>query len=394
MKDRYVSLGQDVALHSETTSAATVVDRARKAANLPIKVAINGKFTSQRLTGVQRVAHELTSALSRLLPVYQRPMLLMPQDRRDEVVFAGVPRRVVRRFRGVLWEQLTLPFAASGTTLLSLCNVGPMLKRRQVLMIHDAAIFDLPEGYSAGFRLWYRFAFALLKRNVRHIVTVSAFSKARIVARMGISPDNISVVRNGVDHLDRISSDYSILERLNVTMDGFVLIVGSLAPGKNLARVLAAIALLEHVLGDVKFVIAGGNNVKIFGTEGDRAREPAKNIVWAGYLSDGELKALYENAACFVFPSLYEGFGLPPLEAMYCGCPVIASSEGALPEVCGDAALYCDASSVDDIAAKIAYLMGDVTRRHAMCLKGREHAKQFRWSDSATELLRVLREIE
>ena len=393
-------INEEVALTSAgmagtgVASVASAVDEAHTAAELPMRIAINGKFTSQRLTGVQRVAHELTYALSRLLPVQQRPMLLVPQDHRDDEVSPEVLRRVVPRFRGVLWEQLTLPFAASGRTLLSLCNVGPMLKRRQVLMIHDAAIFDLPEGYSATFRLWYRFAFALLKRNVRHIVTVSAFSKARIAAQLGISPDNISVIRNGVDHLDRIFSDYSILRRLDVTMDRFVLIVGSLAPGKNLARVLEAIALLERELGDVKFVIAGGNNVRIFGTEGNGGREPAKNIVWAGYVSDGELKALYENAACFVFPSLYEGFGLPPLEAMYCGCPVITSSEGALPEVCGDVALYCDARSVEDIAAKISHLMGDVTARRTMRLKGRVHAQRFRWNDAATELLRVLRKIK
>jgi glycosyltransferase involved in cell wall biosynthesis len=375
-------------------SIVSAVDEVRAADELPVMIAINGKFTSQRLTGVQRVAHELTYALSRLLTGQQRPMLLVPRDHRAEDASPGVLRRVVPRFRGLMWEQLALPFATSGRTLLSLCNVGPMLKRRQVLMIHDAAIFDLPDGYSARFRLWYRFAFALLKRNVRHIVTVSAFSKARIATQLDISPDNISVIRNGVDHLDRIASDPSILERLDVTPDGFVLIVGSLAPGKNLARVLEAIALLERELGDLKFVIAGGKNVRIFGTEGNGGREPAKNIVWAGYVGDGELKALYENAACFVFPSLYEGFGLPPLEAMYCGCPVITSSDGALPEVCGDAALYCDARSVDDIAAKIAYLMGNVSARRTMRVNGKAHAQRFRWNDAAAELLRVLREIK
>ena len=88
-----------------------------------------------------------------------------------------------------------------------------------------------------------------------------------------------------------------------------------------------------------------------------------------------------------------EGFGLPPLEAMYCGCPVITSHEAALPEVCGDAALYCDAHSAEDIAAKIAYLMDDADARRRMRLKGREHAQKFRWNKAATELLRVLREI-
>lgn len=375
-------------------SVAAIVDNRSAVGELPMMIAINGKFTSQRLTGVQRVAHELTYALCRLLPTQESPMLLVPRDYLDDQVSPWVSRRVVPRFRGVLWEQLALPFAANGRTLLSLCNVGPMLMRRQVLMIHDAAIFDLPEGYSAKFRLWYRFSFALLKRNVRHILTVSAFSKARIAAQLGVSPDNISVIRNGVDHLDRVVSDYSILNRLNVEPDGFVLIVGSLAPGKNLARVLDAIALLARDRSGPKFVIAGGKNVKIFGTEARDDGAAPENIVWAGYVTDGELKALYERAACFVFPSLYEGFGLPPLEAMYCGCPVIASREGALPEVCGDFALYCDARSAEDIAAKIAHLMGDADARQTMRMRGREHAQKFRWKEAATDLLRVLRGLE
>jgi glycosyltransferase involved in cell wall biosynthesis len=374
-------------------SVAPVIDDRSGEGELPMLIAINGKFTSQRLTGVQRVAHELTDALCRLLPAHESPILLVPRDHLDDKLSPWVSRRIVRGLRGVLWEQIALPLSASGRTLLSFCNIGPMLMRRQVLMIHDTAIFDFPEGYSAKFRLWYRLSFALLKRNVRHILTVSAFSKARIVEQLGISPDNISVIRNGVDHLDRVSSDYSILERLDVEPDGFVLIVGSLAPGKNLARMLDAIALLARDGCNSKFVIVGGGNARIFGTEARDRGASTENIVWAGYVTDGELKALYENAACFVFPSLYEGFGLPPLEAMYCGCPVIASREGALPEVCGDAVLYCDARSVEDIAAKISCLMSDVDARKTLRVKGREHAQKFRWKDSATELLRVLRRI-
>lgn len=364
------------------------------AGELPMPIAINGKFTSQRLTGVQRVAREFTSALSRLLPAQAAPVLLVPRDHRDDELPPAALRRVVPRFRGVLWEQLALPFAVGGRTLLlSLCNIGPLFKRQQVLMIHDAAVFDLPEGYSAKFRLWYRFAFALLKRNVRHILTVSAFSKERIVARLGVAPERVSVVPPGVDHFDRLDSDYSVLKRLDVSYDGFVLIVGSLAPGKNLARMLEAIALLERERSDLTFVIVGGQNVKVFGSTVRREQVPAKNIIWAGYVSDGELKALYENAACFVFPSLYEGFGLPPLEAMYCGCPVIVSREASLPEVCGDAARYCDAHSAEDIAANIAQLMDDIDQRRDMRVKGRAHAQQYRWDASAARLLRVLRQI-
>ncbi|RKO30571.1 glycosyltransferase family 1 protein [Burkholderia mallei] len=361
---------------------------------MPRPVAINGKFTSQRLTGVQRVAHEFTSALARLLPGERNPTLVVPRDHASDTLPPTVARRVVPRLRGALWEQLALPFATRGQTLVSLCNIGPLFKRNQVVMIHDVAVLDFPQGYSLKFRLWYRFAFWMLKRRARHILTVSRFSKERIVARLGVAPTDVSTIVSGVDHFGRIEGDPAVLDRLGLAYDGYVMIVGSLAPGKNLARTLEAIARLERMRPELRFVIAGGSNVRIFGASALGERASAGNVTWAGYVSDGELKALYENAGCFVFPSLYEGFGLPPLEAMYCGCPVIVSREASLPEACGDAALYCDAHDAIDIAATIAQLMGDAELRRELREKGRARASRYRWDAAAKQLIGVLRALD
>lgn len=381
------------ALRDAPPRAAFAGDHAGVAA-LPRPVAINGKFTSQRLTGVQRVAHEFTSALARLLPGERNPTLVVPSDHASDTLPPTVARRVVPRLRGALWEQLALPFATRGQTLVSLCNIGPLFKRNQVVMIHDVAVLDFPQGYSLKFRLWYRFAFWMLKRRARHILTVSRFSKERIVARLGVAPTDVSTIVSGVDHFGRIEGDPSVLDRLGLAYDGYVLIVGSLAPGKNLARTLEAIARLERMRPELRFVIAGGSNVRIFGASALGERASAGNVTWAGYVSDGELKALYENAGCFVFPSLYEGFGLPPLEAMYCGCPVIVSREASLPEACGDAALYCDAHDAIDIAATIAQLMGDAELRRELREKGRARASRYRWDAAAKQLIGVLRALD
>ncbi|KWZ44137.1 glycosyl transferase family 1 [Burkholderia savannae] len=381
------------AVHDVPPRAALAAERSGVAA-LPAPVAINGKFTSQRLTGVQRVAHEFTSALARLLPGERNPTLVVPRDHASDALPPAVARRVVPRLRGALWEQLALPFATRGQTLVSLCNVGPLFKRNQVVMIHDVAVFDFPQGYSLTFRLWYRFAFWMLKRRARHILTVSRFSKERIVARLGVAPTDVSTIVSGVDHFGRVESDPSVLERLGLAYDGYVLIVGSIAPGKNLARTLDAIARLERTHPALKFVIAGGSNVKIFGASQLGENASARNVTWAGYVSDGELKALYEHAGCFVFPSLYEGFGLPPLEAMYCGCPVIVSRAASLPEACGDAALYCDAHDAIDIAATIAQLMGNAELRREMREKGRRHASRYQWDVAAKQLIGVLRALD
>ncbi len=354
--------------------------------------AINGKFASQRMTGVQRVGYELAVAFARLFPAGQGPHLMLPANAQDAVIFPGATPRAPR-LRGAVWEQLGLPFALRGRTLLSLCNIGPLFARRQVLMVHDVAVYDLPENYSWKYRLWYRVAYAVLKRSARHIVTVSEFSKQRIMARLNLPASRISVVPNGVDHFGRVASDPAILARLVLRHDHYVLVVGSLSVGKNLARVMAAIAQLDggH---DWQFVVVGGCDLRVFNAKAKANYESKQagsgQIVAAGFVSDGELKALYEHAACFLFPSLYEGFGLPPLEAMLCGCPVITSREASLPEVCGDAALYCDAHSVDDIAATLTRLMTDPELRESLRARGRGQARKFRWEVSARRLKEVV----
>lgn len=351
---------------------------------------VNGKFASQRTTGVQRVAAELTAALQRLLAPHVRlPVLVPPVLNADRTPLAD--ETACGRLNGIWWEQLSLPFAVRGRTLISLCNVAPLLLTRQVVMIHDMAVLDIPENYSWKFRLWYRLVFWQLKWSAVRILTVSHFSKARIVDRLGVDPARVAVVHNGVDHLGSIDSDARVLSKHGLAAGQYVLVVGSLSTGKNLARTLAA---MRSIGDDVpyKFVVVGGSNARIFGAGTPGTGQAQRNVVMAGFVSDGELKALYENAGCFVFPSLYEGFGLPPLEAMYCGCPVIASREASLPEVCGDAAMYCDAMQVDDIAARIRTMMEQPALREDYRRKGLAQARAFTWDAAARRLLAILRD--
>jgi glycosyltransferase involved in cell wall biosynthesis len=354
----------------------------------PMAFAINGKFTSQAVTGVQRVAYELTRAMQMSATPGNELEVFVPRN----VVEPGTQLKRKRCFpwlRGTLWEQITLPVAARGRTLLNLCNTNPLLKRGQIVMVHDMAIYDVPQGFSRKFRLWYRVCFGMLRRMEPVLLTVSAYSKMRICHHLKVDESRVTVITPGADHLDRIVSDPAVMARLELAKDAYCVIVGSLDPRKNLQRVLEAIDKLGH-LNDVKFVIVGGRNKRIFSSEERALRTDSSQIVWAGFVSDGELKSLYENAACLVFPSLYEGFGLPPLEAMYCGCPVIASSRTSIPEACGDAAMYCDATSADDIAAKISQMMADADLRQHYRNRGMAHAREFRWEHSARQVLQIL----
>ncbi|EEA02713.1 glycosyl transferase group 1 [Burkholderia sp. H160] len=350
--------------------------------------AINGKFTSQPITGVQRVAYELTRAMQMRAVPGDEPEVFVPPN----VVEPGSLLKRQRRFpwlRGTLWEQITLPIAARGVTLLNLCNTNPLFKHGQVVMVHDMAVYDVPQGFSRKFRLWYRVCFALLPRTHPIVLTVSTFSKTRICHHLKIDESRVKVVAPGADHLDRIVADPAVLQRLELRKDAYCVIVGSLDPRKNLRGVLDAIERLGH-LRDVKFVIVGRKNPRIFSSTGQEHPVHSRQVVWAGFVSDEELKALYQNAGCLVFPSLYEGFGLPPLEAMYCGCPVIASACTSIPEACGGAAMYCDPTSADDIAAKITQMMSDADLRQRHRSAGLLHAREFRWERAAQKVLEIL----
>lgn len=357
-----------------------------------MRLVVNGKFTAQRLTGVQRVAYELMRAVRSTCSAADEIEVAIPKNAN-----AGASplerQRPVPWLKGDLWEQIALPLATRGELLLSLCNSGPIFKRRHVVMVHDMAVYDTPHTFSWTFRTWYRIKFAMLMRHAPILLTVSAFSKARICALLGADESRVRVVRPGADHFGRIVSDPAIVSRLGLAGVKYCVIVGSLDPRKNLQRVLAAVERLGH-LRDVKFVVVGGANSRVFAQAGMTTGEDATSgaqIVRAGYVSDGELKALYEHAACLAFPSLYEGFGLPPLEAMYCGCPAIVSTQGAVAEACGDAAMYCDAESIDDIAQKIERMLTDDTLRAAYRDKGLAHAHAHSWERAARELMKILR---
>ncbi|CAB3776366.1 D-inositol-3-phosphate glycosyltransferase [Paraburkholderia ultramafica] len=347
--------------------------------------AISGKFTWQPMAGVQRVAYELTRAMQMRATPGEELEIFVPRN----AIEPGASLKRQRQFswlRGTLWEQITLPFAARGRTLLSLCNTNPTIKRRHVVMVHDMAVYDVPQGFSKEFRLWYRIIFSMFPKSNPTILTVSEYSKQWICHHLNVDESRVEVVPPGADHLDRVVADPGITQRLGLTKDAYCVIVGSLHPRKNLQRVLEAITQLQH-LTNIRFVVVGRKNSRIFNDGLVSQFADSKQVKWSGFVSDGDQKALHENAGRLIFPSLYEGFGLPPLEAMYCGCPVIASSRTAIPGVCADAALYCDATSAADIAEKVSCLRTDEGLREHYRAKGAARAREFKWERSVQRLL-------
>jgi glycosyltransferase involved in cell wall biosynthesis len=199
---------------------------------------------------------------------------------------------------------------------------------------------------------------------------------------------DLCVLPEGTDHISRLSSDDSILKKHELGVRPYVLAVSSLSPHKNFSAVVKAIELLGDSPFDV--VIAGGQNPKVF--SGGEGLLPS-SVKYVGYVSDEELKSLYVHAFGFIFPSIYEGYGLPPTEAMACGCPVLAANAASIPEVCGDAALYFDPHNPADLAAALHRLMTDDQLRLSLKEKGLARAASMRWRDAAIELVSEIRRV-
>jgi glycosyltransferase involved in cell wall biosynthesis len=352
-------------------------------------IIFNGRFLSAQPTGVHRVAGELISHIDRLLarrPVSDRCWsLVCPRDAREPLALEAIERREAGMLTWQAWEQLELPFIARGAVLVNLCNLAPLTHPKSVTMIHDAQVFLSPGSYSRAFLAWYRFALPRIGSGAARLVTVSDYSRDRLV-EFGVAPrDKISVVPNGVDHLAGVVSDPSILGRLGLAPGRYVVAAGNAQTHKNVALLFRAFA--DKTLRGLTLVLAGADGAAVFDAAGT---PPSPGAVFAGRVSDGGLRALYENAACLAFPSTTEGFGLPPLEAMGLGCPAVVAPCGALPEACGDAALYAPPDDPAAWAAAIRRLADEPRLRVRMAEAGRERAALYRWEDSARRLLETI----
>jgi glycosyltransferase involved in cell wall biosynthesis len=350
---------------------------------------INGKFTAQRTTGVQRVAGRLIEALDTTLCAEGRRdlrcVLLCPPTGSAPTLRYIETRRVGSAAMGLhLWEQAMLPIASRGGALLSLAGSAPALKTRQVCMFHDAAVFDHPEAYTRTFAAWYRFLFRRLSRTVRLVLTVSEFSRRRLMKHLGVAADRIGVVHSGAGHLSSIDADASVVPSLGLEGKRYFIAVGSANPIKNHAALVKAFCALQAE-DDVRLVIVGGAHDAVFAAQSRRHAD--ERVIHAGPLPDAQLKGLYREATALVFPSLYEGYGLPPMEAMSCGCPVIATSAGAVPEVCGDAALYVDPASVSEMATAMQRLLAEPALRERLRRDGTRRTGELTWPAAGRELL-------
>ena len=309
-----------------------------------MKKIINGRFLTQGITGVQRFAHEIIRELDNIVSPGEYKILVPRNIIYKDLKYKNIEIEICGNLMGHLWEQLELPFYVRKNKgkLLNLCNTAPIINPG-IVTIHDIQTKVHPEFFSKKFALWYNLMNKFNIKNSKKIITVSEFSKSEIIKYYGVPSEKINVIYNGWQHMDRIERDESILTKLKIKTEEYILGVSSMNPNKNFKYILR----LAKLHPEYNFVIAGKKNSDIFK---DSSIEELKNLTWAGYVTDEELKSLYANAKAFVFPSFYEGFGIPPLEAIACGCKnIFVSNTSSLIEIYRDKVNYINPKKIEKI---------------------------------------------
>jgi glycosyltransferase involved in cell wall biosynthesis len=290
--------------------------------------------------------------------------------------------------KGHFWEQCMLPIKSKGKLLWSPSNSGPISVRRQVVTIHDVAMIDHPEWFNEKFCAWYGYMLPLLCKRAEHIITISDFTKQRLLELFDLPEQKITKIYNGA------SLNPTGTSKPNVPFNRYIMSLGSIEPRKNISLLLNCWkSILLDIPEDVGLVIVGAHGYSRIFKNKDLA-DVSERVHFTGYLSDTDVMQLYQNALLFVYLSAYEGFGLPPLEAMALGTPVIAGNNSALPEVVGDAGILVDTQSPFECESAIKQLINNSQLRTHLSLEGMEQAKKFDWTITAEQTFKVLQQFE
>ncbi|MGH2597845.1 MAG: glycosyltransferase family 4 protein [Dehalococcoidia bacterium] len=348
-------------------------------------VTVNARFVRQAFTGVQRYCSELVRRLPIASLVAPAPPLAAYEGLDVHLTTQGAA------MPGHLWEQVVLPGALPRRALLwSPAGSGPLAVANQVLTIHDVAHLTHPEWYSRPFTAWYRLLLPLLSRRVRRILTVSEFSRRQILRVLRPAPERVVAVPLGVDRRFRRKPAAELATRLQQlgVEEPYLLAVAAVSPRKNFRRLYETWRGLAGSLDGVSLVVVGKTGLAFSG-DASRGTLPVRTRVFE-QVADEDLVDLYNGALAFVYPSLYEGFGLPVLEAMACGTPVVTADRTSLPEAAGDAAILVDPYNTDAIGRGIRRVIEDAPLREDLRRRGLARAATFTWERTAAQTWKVL----
>lgn len=299
---------------------------------------------------------------------------------------------IARGIKGHVWEQVVMPFKMRKEDILwSPSNTGPINHKKQVVTIHDVVPFEHPEWLNRNFSNWYRLLQPKLVKNIKRIITISQFSKQRIIEYLGVSEEKVEVIYNGVSEkfFDNKKKLFSNVENV-IPSQNYILSLGSLEPRKNLKRLLYSWSKVEKFLPEDFYLVIVGKQGSSLVFEENTLDENLNKVIFTGHLPDEILPALYGNALAFFYLSEYEGFGLPPLEAMASGTPIVASDTTAIPEVVGSCGRLIDPFSIEEISNSIILAAEGKVASEKKVKEGIERAKSFSWDKTANKTWDVL----
>ena len=296
--------------------------------------------------------------------------------------YLSLEPKEVSGIKGHFWEQFILPEMAKNKLLWS-PGTGPISHNHHIVTFYDLVPFDAPHFVNPWFSRWYRFLLPKLAKNSIHLFAISEFTKSRLVELFNIPEDKISVTYCGVDDRFQPCNEteiHRVKNSLGIT-NRYILSLGTLEPRKNLVNLINAWEKIETKYPDITLVLAGAEGSSAVFSKMPEFKTP-KKIKWLNYVADEYLPALYSGAEAFLYLSSYEGFGIPPLEAMATGTPVITGNLTALPEVVGDAGIMVNPFNLDEIINAIETIMTNDGLRNQLRQNGISKSKLFDWQDT------------
>ena len=376
-----------------------------------LTIGINARYLQRRLSGIERYIIELISSLNKIdtqnkyLLFFNKdaPRPKIPENGHFKSIISSFPTK--HRFLRLLWEHFYLFYEIKKYNVSLFHGPAffvPFLKPKNckyVITVHDITFVKYPEAFTFGTRLYYKLLFPRSLDLADAIITDSESTKKDIIQKYKINPDKIQVIYLGVStgflekyekqKKEEIKKKYMLPEK-------YFLFTGVLSPRKNIQTLLEAFYILKKEEGykEYKLLIVGGKGwlyESIF-TKVAKLRLQ-DDVCFIEYVPEDDLPLFYALAQVYLFPSLYEGFGLPILEAMACGCPVITSNVSSMPEVAGDAALLINPTSVEELIASIKKITTNKKLKETMQKKGYEQIKKFSWEKTAQQTAAVYAQV-
>lgn len=344
---------------------------------------VNSRFLTQQVTGVQRFAIEISLRLKELLK--DEVLFVSPNGIVHSEIAKRLDVQIVGKCQGYIWEQFELPryLRRNGSPmLLNLCSMAPFNYPNNIITVHDITFERYPKTFATSFRTFYHFMIPLLCRKAKMIITVSNFSRDEIASFYNLDKEKIIVIYNAVGK-SFVSEPDEKLKHYK-----YFLAVSSVKENKNFATILAAFDRVKD--NECRLYIIGDCTSNAFKSMKLESYKMNQRIKFLGRVTDEELVKYYSNAIAFIFPSLYEGFGIPAIEAQACGCPVIASDRSSLPEILGDSAILCDPFDIGNISKSMESLYKDETLRNMLVKKGYQNIKRFAWDSSAKKIVNII----